>query len=202
MATKKQLVKKRTTLGKVSMKEEIADAYKRRAVARITTDEKIDANFARAKKGILIGGGVLILGVGGYFLVSKIVKAIKSKQNENNLKKVLDDQTKVNTANLKISDTQALDYANRLYTAMASTGTDTSIIEQIFLKSGLTTDDLKLIVKKFGIKDYGIFGSPTGLTNWFGLTEKLDLMGWLHKELSDSWLNKIRPLFSAAGFTL
>jgi len=64
----------------------------------------------------------------------------------------------------------------------------------------LWRNDIKLIVKKFGIKPYGITGSPSFWS--FGTKRDLDLMGWLKEELSESWLKQIRPKFTAAGFTL
>ena len=140
-------------------------------------------------------GAVVIFGGIGWLIYKKYRKSALATD----LQKVLND-TKVDTAKTTITETQALDFANRLFLAMDSNGTDENAIKTVLIDRNLTADDIKLIVKKFGIKPYGITGSPTFWS--FGTKRDLDLIGWLCEELSESWLKKIRPKFNEAGFNL
>jgi len=141
-----------------------------------------------------IGTAAVLGGIGWL-----IYKKYRKSKLETDLKKVIND-TKVDTKNTTITETQALDFANRLFLAMDSNGTDEKAIQAILIDRNLTGDDIKLIVKKFGIKPYGITGTPSFWS--FGTSRDLDLMGWLREELSEYWLKQMRPKFDAAGFTL
>ena len=95
---------------------------------------------------------------------------------------------------MSISDSEAQIIAQGLYTAMEGSGTDENAIVRMF--EGRTSDDIKLIVQKFGIRPYGTFGAP--LFSWME-TAQLDLMGWLKKELSGSKLKAVQQIFASAG---
>ena len=138
---------------------------------------------------------VIVFGGAGWFIYKKYRKS----KLATDLQKVISD-TKVDTTKTTITEMQALDFANRLFLAMDSNGTDETVIKSILIDRNLAADDIKLIVKKFGIKPYGISGSPSVWS--FGTKRDLDLMGWLCEELSESWLKQIRPKFNAAGFNL
>jgi hypothetical protein len=65
----------------------------------------------------------------------------------------------------------------------------------------ITPDDLKLIVRKFGIKPYGLTGDPSWLSFSYKI-ENLDLMGWLRKEVSGAFLTQLQQKFATAGLTI
>ncbi len=73
--------------------------------------------------------------------------------------------------------------------------------------SNLTRDDLKAIVKKFGVRSYSYSngGEPSVLDDWllgpvFGV-EKLDLNGWVNQEVDDTWREHIVQLFVSKNFS-
>jgi L-fucose mutarotase/ribose pyranase (RbsD/FucU family) len=129
-----------------------------------------------------------------------IAKKIKARKAEGDLNKVLTDSTKTDNSKLTITEIQAQDFANKLHTAMASNGTDESQIKAILIDKNLSNDDIKLIVRKFGLKDYGFFGDPTWVSRSFA--EKLDLMGWLRKEVGGGLLSQLQSKFASAGLTI
>lgn len=145
------------------------------------------------KKYIAIGGGVLLASILGYFGYQKLIK-----KEDNQSKNVLDDTlNNLQNKTRNINDADAADIANRLYLAMKDMGTDEEEIEKLLVKKTLTSADVIAIVKSFGTKKYGTYGSPA--FEWLG-GDDLDLRGWLRKEVSDDLMDKINIRLTQAGF--
>ena len=47
-------------------------------------------------------------------------------------------------------------------------------------------EDLLSVIKKFGVKPYGIYGLASQLTTSIGLSSGLDLAGWLREALPNN----------------
>lgn len=139
-----------------------------------------------------IAGGVLC--AAAFLGIRKYIKTKQANAQTEKLNQSIQ-ETKVTTANLTITQAQADMLANKLYGAMADTGTDEKQI--LACLEGRTADDVRLIYKTFGVKPYGTTGKPT-----FSFYAKdLDLTGWLRKELSGSTLKKVQAIFENAGIT-
>lgn len=110
-------------------------------------------------------------------------------------KKKLDEIEENRKKGTSISDDEAQTLADSLYNCMKGFGTSESSIVKIICESGYTSDDLAKIYNKFGYKEYGTFGEPI-----FGGGDKLDLIGWLHKELSGDNLMYVKRSFQQAGY--
>jgi hypothetical protein len=137
----------------------------------------------------IVGG---VLGVAGFLGIRKYIKNKQAGAETAKLTTAIE-STPVVTSNLTINEAQAVTIANKLYGAMAGSGTDENQILACF--QGRTSDDVKLIYKTFGVKPYGVTGKPTFS---FYATE-LDLTGWLRKELSGNSLKKAQEIFTNAG---
>jgi len=95
-----------------------------------------------------------------------------------------------------ISSQLALSYAERLHTAMASTGTDNDEMNRVYNDLKQNPENTKLVYNAFGVRDYGQFGTP--LFSWFPST-KADLKQWIKWELSGNDHDKWISLFNSAG---
>lgn len=94
---------------------------------------------------------------------------------------------------LTISDNQAMLIAENLLAAMNKYGTDeNTILENL---SGLNTDDLLLVMKKFGVKPYNGAGLATRGYEIKFFSSDLNLTGWFKRELSGSTLNSVAAIF-------
>ena len=152
----------------------------------LTTQQRIPTNVK------LIAGGVLVMAA--FLGVRKYIKNKQASAETEKLNTAIQ-QTTITTSNLTITNEQALTLANKLYGAMADSGTDEKQI--LACLEGRTADDVRLIYKTFGVKPYGTTGKPT-----FSFYAKdLDLTGWLRKELSGSTLKKVQAIFVNAGIT-
>ena len=152
----------------------------------LTTQQRIPTNVK------LVAGGVLV--VAAFLGVRKYIKNKQASAETEKLNTAIQ-QTTITTSNLTITNEQALTLANKLYGAMADSGTDENQI--LACLEGRTADDVRLIYKTFGVKPYGTTGKPT-----FSFYAKdLDLTGWLRKELSGSTLKKVQAIFVHAGIT-
>lgn len=152
----------------------------------LTTQQRIPTNVK------LVAGGVLV--VAAFLGVRKYIKNKQASAETEKLNTAIQ-QTTITTSNLTITNEQALTLANKLYGAMADSGTDEKQI--LACLEGRTADDVRLIYKTFGVKPYGTTGKPT-----FSFYAKdLDLTGWLRKELSGSTLKKVQAIFVNAGIT-
>ncbi|MDR2963463.1 MAG: annexin [Bacteroidales bacterium] len=132
-------------------------------------------------------------GVAGFFLW-KIVKKYMDNAPLRKQEKALEQANKVDASKLTISTAEATLIAEKLYAAMDGMGTDSKAIMSLLIGTARTDDDLKLINKSFGIREYGSTGSP-----YWGSGTPSDLSTWLRNELSGSDLEKLRVRFTSAG---
>lgn len=131
----------------------------------------------------------LLIGVAAIIAVRRIRTYIKGKSEENSLY----DAAAYNTRTLSFSEGQAKLYANKLYDAMESTGTDEGMIDEV-VAALKTANDWKAVISKFGMRAYGTFGAPV-----IGSGTPLNLVGWFRRELSGSRLQKILDTLQSYG---
>lgn len=132
---------------------------------------------------VKVGAAVLLLG-GGIFAIAKISRYAKQRKLQREREKLLNQESEDAFANLngrRITDSTAKNVAEQLLVAMDGVGTDTTVIKRLLVDDNLTSADLIAIHQFFGIQEYGTFGKP-----WFGSGEKLDLRGWIKREISSS----------------
>jgi len=127
-------------------------------------------------------------------LIWKMYKKYADGAEQRTLQKALEKNTQVDAAKLTITQADAVIIAQKLFSAMDGMGTDEKTIMHLLIDTPRTNDDLKLIVKTFGIKEYGTFGTP-----WWGSGTPSDLTMWLTNELSGSYLQKLKNRFAQAG---
>lgn len=130
-------------------------------------------------KVIQITIGVVVITIGGVVVWNLVKSSERNKakrQQEDNI-----DDLKVNKNNLTLSESQIKVISNNLYNAMNGVGVDKFTIYSN-LEQCKTTDDLHAVIKEFGVKEYGMSGSPNWITGTF--SKPLDLQGWLKEELS------------------
>lgn len=152
-----------------------------------------------ANKAALISTGIRyglpILGVGiGIYAIKKLL----SKRNpDGTTTKVAPSlkNTIIQKANLTISTSDAALFANTLYGAMLDFGTDEETIFSTLDKIS-TKDDMLLLIKTFGMKQY-LWGARAAF-----LGQDYNLVGWLRFELSDKDIDKIKPKFDEWGIPL
>jgi hypothetical protein len=151
------------------------------------------------EKSTNINNSLMWLGIAGIgsFFAYKAYKQWQSGANERNQKAALDQLTALDSAEaVTITNAEAVSYANKLLAAFDRMGTDEDSVRNILLNSGLTNNDVKLIVKAFGIQKYGTFGKAM----WGGTL--LDLMGWIREEISGTLLADLQVRFAKAGLTV
>ena len=153
------------------------------ANANVNTDFKINNPIMWV--GISAIGGLLLW---------KMYKKYADGAQQRNLQKALEQATQVDSSKLTINQAEAAIIAQKLFAAMEGMGTDEKTIIALLLDTPRTNEDLKLIVKTFGIKEYGTYGSP-----WWGSGTPSDLTMWLTNELSGSTLQKLKNRFAQAG---
>jgi len=136
---------------------------------------------------------VAIATIGG-IVIWKMYKKYAEGAEQRNLQKAIDKTTQVDNSKLTINQAEAAIIAQKLFSAMDGMGTDSKTIMHLLIDTPRTNDDLKLIVKTFGVKDYGTYGTP-----WWGSGTPSDLTMWLTNELSGSDLQKLRNRFAQAG---
>ena len=161
----------------------IPSNYNVNANARVNTDFKINSP-------IMWVGVTAISGL----LIWKMYKKYADSAEQRNLQKALEKTTQVDTAKLTINQAEAAIIAQKLFAAMDGVGTDTKTIISLLIDTPRTNDELKLIVKTFGVKEYGTFGAPM-----WGSGTPSDLTMWLTNELSGNDLQKIKNRFAQAG---
>lgn len=147
-------------------------------------------------KALLIKSGVgILLGTAGFIVVRK---RMKRKRNSDGTKggdaPDLGDMD-INPKNLTISAAMAAVFANNLYGAMLSWGSDVKLISETIGEIN-TKDDMLLVIKTFGMRKYLWFGR----TQYIG--QEYNLIGWLRKELNNSQIAKIKPKFESWGIPL
>lgn len=142
--------------------------------------------------GIKIGVPVVAIGL-GIILIKRMFK----KNPDGTSTKVAPSlkDTIIQKANLTISTSDAALFANTLYGAMLDFGTDEETIFSTLDKIN-TKDDMLLLIKTFGMKQY-LWGARAAF-----LGQDYNLVGWLRFELSDKDIDKIKPKFDEWGIPL
>lgn len=138
--------------------------------------------------------GLPILGVGiGIYAVRKLLKRNPDGTSSKTAPSIKD--TVIHKENLTISASDAALYANTLYGAMLDFGTDEKVIYSTIDKVQ-TKDDMLLVIKAFGMKQY-LWGTRAAF-----LGQDFNLIGWFRQELGEKEINKIKPKFDGWGIPL
>ena len=142
--------------------------------------------------GIKVGIPVVAIGVGA-LLIRRMLK----KNPDGTSSKVAPSlkDTTINSNNLTITPSDAALFANTLYGAMLDIGTDEEAIYSTIDKIN-TKDDMLLVIKAFGMKQY-LWGARAAF-----LGQDYNLIGWLRFELTKSELAKIKPKFDQWGIPI
>ena len=149
---------------------------------------------ALISSGIKIGIPVIAIGVG----VLVVRKQLKNKKNPDGTSSRVAPSLKemvIQKENLTITPSAAALYANSLYGAMLNVGTKEKIIYGIIDKIN-TKDDMLLVIKTFGMKQY-LWGARAAF-----LGQDYNLIGWLRLELEDDEIAIIKPKFDEWGIPL
>jgi hypothetical protein len=144
--------------------------------------------------GIKIAVPVVAIGVG----VLVVRKMIKNKKNPDGTSSQVAPSLKdmvIQKENLTITPSAAALYANTLYGAMLDFGTKEKIIYGIIDKIN-TKDDMLLVIKTFGMKQY-LWGTRAAF-----IGQDFNLIGWLRFELEDDEIAIIKPRFDEWGIPL
>lgn len=138
--------------------------------------------------------GLPILGVGiGIYAVRRLLKRNPDGTSSRVAPSIKD--TVIDRQNLTISASDAALYANTLYGAMLDFGTDEKVIYSTIDKIQ-SKDDMLLVIKAFGMKQY-LWGTRAAF-----LGQDFNLIGWFRQELSESEISKIKPKFDSWGIPL
>jgi len=143
---------------------------------------------------IKIGIPVIALGVGAFFIRKKLRKKKNTDGTSSKIAPSIKD-TVITKENLMITTSDAAIYANTLYGAMLSFGTDEKAIFSTMDKI-TTKDDMLLVIKTFGMKQY-LWGARAAF-----IGQDYNLIGWLRFELSDKDIAKIKQKFDGWGIPL
>lgn len=136
-----------------------------------------------------------VCAIGGFFLW-RVIKKYMDNAGVRAQNKALNQENTPNPQGLSMNDAQAVIVAEKLFAAMDGMGTDAKTIMDLLIHTPRTNDDLKLIVRTFGLKEYGTTGSP-----YWGKGTPSDLSTWLRNEMSGSDLQKLQVRFAQAGIT-
>ena len=144
-------------------------------------------------KGIQYGIPVVAVGVG----IVLLRKFLKRKRNADGTTTSIAPAltTAIRKENLTLSVADAGLFANILYGAMLDLGTDEQTIYNTIEKIK-TKDDMLLVIKAFGMKEY-LLG---GRSSFMG--QDYNLIGWLRAELSNKEIQKIKPKFDSWGIPI
>jgi hypothetical protein len=159
------------------------------------------------KKPLLYIGGAVAIVVIGYAVVSRLKGGIQGIFKDKSLGATDFKPLELDNTKVTISDTLANTYANQLWGAMNTTGTDEDLIYAILLKLQKKDDFLK-VYNAFGKKSYnGILlgGEPNVVDKWLGNYDDLDLVQWLNTEIGYSNLttyNLLKKTVTNAGLAL
>lgn len=136
-----------------------------------------------------------LLGVAmGFYIIKKILFNRNPDGTSSRIAPAIKN-TIVNKSNLTISPSDAALFANTLYGAMLDLGTDEETIYSTIDKIK-TKDDMLLVIKTFGMKQY-LLGARAAF-----LGQDYNLIGWLRFELNNKEISKIKPKFDSWGIPL
>ena len=128
----------------------------------------------------LVIGGVLVVGVGGYFAYKRFFKKSKGVKVVDYASKVKEAKKTNEKAPKPFTDAQAKSYAYKLYKSMKGWGTDEKLL----------FDTLKSIHKERGNEVYLVMAS---FNKHYGDGDTLDI--WFSGDLSGSELRKAQAYF-------
>lgn len=137
------------------------------------------------KKSILWVGGSLLVVIIGIVVVKKVQSGVGNLFTDKATRATPFKNIEFDDSKTTISDAIANAYANQLYNAMKSSGTDEDTIYNVLQKLQKKEDFLK-VYNAYGRKSYtGAFigQSPTKLDSWLGNYDDLDLVEWLQQEV-------------------
>ncbi len=139
--------------------------------------------------------GLPILGVGiGIYAIKKLLTKKNSDGTSSRVAPSIKD-TVIDRQKLTISASDAALYANTLYGAMLDFGTDEAAIYGTMDKIQ-SKDDMLLVIKAFGMKQY-LWGGRAAF-----LGQDYNLIGWLRAELGEEEIAQIKPRFDSWGIPL
>ena len=142
--------------------------------------------------GIKIGIPVVAIGVGA-LVIRRMFKKNPDGTSSRTAPTLKD--TVIQKENLTITPSDAALFANTLYGAMLDIGTDEKVIYSTIDKIN-TKDDMLLVIKAFGMKQY-LWGARAAF-----LGQDYNLIGWLSFELNDKEIAIIKPKFDNWGIPL
>ena len=142
--------------------------------------------------GIRIGAPIVAIGV-GTLVIRRLFKK-NADGTSSRTAQTLND-TVIHNENLRIPPSDAALFANTLYGAMLDIGTDEKVIYSTIDKIN-TKDDMLLVIKAFGMKQY-LWGARAAF-----LGQDYNLIGWLGFELTNKEIAKIKPKFESWGIPL
>ncbi len=146
------------------------------------------------RTGAKVGGTVLALGL-GFLLVRKLIKRKTNKDGTSTSIAPSIRNTQIQRSNLTISVSDAALFANTLYGAMMDFGTDEEAIFSVISRIS-SKDDMLLVIKTFGMKQYLIGGRASFMG------QDMNLIGWLRAELNKKEIAKIKPKFDSWGIPI
>jgi len=148
--------------------------------------QKYKIDFSKAGE-FITNNFTPILYIGGAIIVIVLIKKLFS--GFFNKSPFTPSDITINTSQLSISQSQAMQIAQNLFDAMNRLGTDEKTLFDSI--TTLNSEDLKLVVKIFGLRSY--FGHGYGAI----LGQDKSLQGWLKAELGGGDLENMKVLFDA-----
>jgi hypothetical protein len=143
------------------------------------------------KKPLLYIGGAIAVVVIGYAIVNRVTKGIGGVFIDKSTGASSFNAIPIDESKATISDEVASVYANQLFGAMNTVGTDSNTVYNIIDKLQKKDDFLK-VYNAYGRKSYvGVLlgGSPNAADRLAGNYDDLDLVQWLNKEIG--WSNPL-----------
>lgn len=145
-------------------------------------------NTTLIRNGLLVGGGIYLI----WKLGNTLFPGDEQKAGmEADLSKIT-----INTGKMSISMTEARLIAHNLLMAMDRYGTDETTIKNNLRP--LNKDDLLMVIREFGIREYNGVSQPVGLDKLI-YSVPLNLIGWLKAEMDGSDIEEVRQIFTTNG---
>lgn len=143
-------------------------------------------NTTLIRNGLLVGGGI--------YLIWKLGKTLfPGEEQKSDMEADLSKIT-INTGKMSLSMTEARLTAHNLLMAMDRYGTDEDTILNNLRP--LNRDDLLMVIREFGIREYNGTSQPVFLDKLI-YSVPLNLIGWLKAELSGKDLEEVKQIFTA-----
>ena len=156
-------------------------------------------NVAKTKA-IVIGGATLLLV--GAITVFIIRRRKRKRAADFGIEDMEDELGQIQIGSSRtISDGNAILISQNLLAAMNKYGTDEDAIYSA-LEQCKTKDDLLLVIKKFGSKNYNGAGLATSWLDKNYLSTMKNLSGWLRAELTKRELAKVKEIYDKLGVPL